>query len=46
MVMVVTMVMAGRERGSGENHEKQGSGENLFHGTNVARRPLLRKWFQ
>jgi hypothetical protein len=37
MVMVVTMVMAGGECGSGENHEKQGSGENLFHGTNVAR---------
>jgi len=38
MVMVVTMVMAGRESGSGENHEEEGSGEKLFHGTNVARR--------
>jgi len=43
MVVVVAMVVAGGERWSGKHHQKQGSCKNLFHGTNVARRPLREK---
>lgn len=41
MMMVVVMVMGGREHGAREHHQKQGYSENLFHGKNVAR-PWLR----
>jgi len=35
MVMMV-MAMAGSERRARKHRQKQGSDENLFHGTNVA----------
>jgi len=38
MVMAMMVVAGGESRG-GKNHQKQGSGENLFHAPNVARSP-------
>jgi hypothetical protein len=36
VVVMVVMVLCGKRR-SGKHRQKQGSKENLFHGTNVAR---------
>jgi hypothetical protein len=47
MVMVVVMMMVLRgERRAGKHHQQQGSGKNLFHGTNVARGRRRRKRIQ
>ncbi|MGO9339638.1 MAG: hypothetical protein ACLPY1_19235 [Terracidiphilus sp.] len=46
MVVVMMMVMPGRKRRSGKHHQKQGSSEDLFHATNVARPPQREKRIQ
>jgi hypothetical protein len=35
-MMVMAMMVAGSERRARKHRQKQGSEENLFHGTNVA----------
>ncbi|MGD0630253.1 MAG: hypothetical protein ABR987_12925 [Terracidiphilus sp.] len=39
MMVVAMMVMRGGECRGGKHHQKQGSSEDLFHATNVARPP-------
>src|ERR1700677_5061604 len=46
MMVVVVMVMHCGECRGGKHHQKQGSGEHLFHATNVARPPQREKWIQ
>jgi hypothetical protein len=46
VMVVVMMVMRGGECRGGKHHQKQGSSEDLFHATNVARRPQREKWIQ
>jgi len=42
MMVVAMMVMRGGECRGGKHHQKQGSSEDLFHATNVARPPFGR----
>jgi hypothetical protein len=46
MMVMAMMMMRGRESGAGEHHQKQGSGENLFHAPNVAWTPEGEKSIQ
>jgi hypothetical protein len=45
-MVVVVMVMRGGECRGGKHHQKQGSSEDLFHATNVARPPQREKCIQ
>jgi len=44
VVVMAMMMMRGGESRGGKHHQKQGSGENLFHAPNVARSPVAGKW--
>jgi hypothetical protein len=46
MMVVAMMVTHCGECRGGKHHQKQGSGEDLFHATNVARPPRREKWIQ
>jgi hypothetical protein len=46
VVVVVMMVMRGREHGARKHHQEHGNSENLFHGTNVAWTPERGKRIQ
>jgi hypothetical protein len=47
MVTVMMMVgLGGGEGWTGQHHQEQDSGKNLFHGTNVARKRPRRKRFE
>jgi hypothetical protein len=37
MMVVVVVMLCGGKRRAGEHQQKQGSGKNFLHGTNVAR---------
>jgi hypothetical protein len=45
MVVAMMVTRGGKCRG-GKHHQEQGSSENLFHATNVARPPQREKWIQ